>query len=115
MFPNDDLKKDIQSWKFVKVSQEAAETKGFQFKEDLVSLLKSNDIDPDEVRIPVHYDDIDPDKELDWWQDVDSDIFFPVVDLSDDDPEVVSVLEFICNRFPVDAFEAFEILAEAKR
>lgn len=126
MFPNDDMKKDIQSYKYFKISYETAWCLGFENQAALEKYINENseeEINFDKVLIPVHYDDMMSSEHNDF---VELDEFFynefeeapicsnvPVLHIPR--PGQVTkmhVLEFISAMFPVSYIEAFKILID---
>lgn len=124
MFPNDDLKKDILSYKYFKISNEAAWCLGFENQEAFEKHIKENceeEINFNEVLIPIHYDDAVSSEHNDF---VSLDEYYfneaeeapicsnaPVLHIPR--PGQVTkmhVLEFISVMFPVSYIEAFKIL-----
>ena len=119
MFPNDDLRKDVQSWRFVKPSDTAAQVLGFVDLNDMRSYVQDFNFSFDEnILVAVHYDFIEPDddKQVQFYQDTDKtpDFFVPILHFQNDNvPEVTFVLDFICTEFPeLDKKEVFQILQE---
>lgn len=118
MFPNDDLKKDVQSWRFVKPCDIAVQMLGFVDMADMKSYCQDLNFSFDEnkIQVPIHYDFIEDDDQEKFYQDTDKtpDFFIPVLHFHNDRfPEITSVLDFILNEFhELDRTEAFSILKE---
>lgn len=128
MFPNDDLKKDVQSWRYVQLSDEAAWMNNFKTKEDIVDYVNNicgEEINFNEVLIPIHYDATGYRSEFDlekFFFDQDDDVDFKaqILHLHNDHedenyldpPQIMNILEFITYEYSISALEAFEILID---
>jgi len=106
---NDDLRKDILSYRFDSVTEKAALYLGFENKNELEKLIKEHtDIDISIIKVPIHYDSIE-DEDFEYFSNLDTakKVFnCPILSL----PEIVNVVDFIINQFPVDHTEAYNIL-----
>lgn len=108
---NDDTKKDIQSWKFVEPNDTAAQMNGFVNLEDLIGYVNDLNIDFDEVKIPIHYDQIHIEEEETFYFDSISDnnpntkVLNLGIDSAYSDEMEMTVLEFLQFQFPFCSFE----------
>jgi hypothetical protein len=112
MFPNDDLRKDVQSWKFVELSDQIAQVLGFENADRVKEICQ--DVDFNDVRVPIHYDMLHDDVQESFFSNCDSDFLKPVVSISpDNEYEVITSLEFLGNEFSnLEHIEIFEILTD---
>lgn len=114
---NDDIKKDIQSWKFVDPSDTAAQMNGFVNLEDLIGYVNDLNIDFDKVKIPIHYDQIRIEEEETFYFDSNSNndqntkvlnLSFISIDSTYSDEMEMTVLEFLQFQFPSCSVEEIE-------
>lgn len=125
MFPNDDLRKDMKSWKFVELNDQIAKILNYENAQQIKDLCP--EINFDEVRVPIHYDQLTEDWQEEIYFDSDSDFLFPVASffpisnnatLVEDYIFVMSSLEFL-NNLPefsaLSTLEIFEILIDLEK
>jgi hypothetical protein len=120
----DDLKKDIQGWRFVELCKESARMNGFESAKELKNYGDSfnTGIDLGKVVIPIHYSMIKDDEMEEYYNNsfLIPDFITPVIHLHHDKederfgetPEEMTIQDFICYEYPVSLQDAFKVLTE---
>jgi len=122
---NDDLKKDIQSWRYVPASNMAAKLNNFHDLYEMDKYIKDKgaEINLSEVLIPIHFDMLESDEEEGFFFDqeripkkLNTMILHLHHDYEDENfgeqPEEMNILDFICYEYPVTGTEAFKVLVD---